>query len=55
MLRVLDNKTGKEEIIKQKTSTSWLITQTKLTDNGINCDNWFDMTLKENKQRFQLL
>lgn len=51
-MKVKDKLTGFEEEVIEQTSTSWNITQKKRTDKGINCTNWFDMTLKENKQRF---
>jgi hypothetical protein len=50
-MKVKDNITGKIETVIQTTTNSYLVTQTKLTDKGINCDNWFD----ENtfKKRFE--
>ena len=54
-MKVKDTITGFIETVIEKTSSSWNITQTKRTIKGINCTNWFDMTLKENKNRFQVL
>lgn len=44
--KVRDIETGKIEIIKDATDSSVLITRTKLSEAGINCDNWFE------KQKF---
>jgi hypothetical protein len=49
-MKVKDNKTGKDEVVLETTSNSYLVTQTKLTDKGINCSNWF--TEAEFKKRF---
>ena len=40
-MNILDKETGKIEKILNRTSNSYLITQTKLTSDGINCDHWF--------------
>lgn len=56
MEKIKDLKTGKDEIVKDKTSNSYLISQTKLTDKGINCDNWYEeiyFTVGNKKYRFQ--
>lgn len=49
---VLDTKTGKIEKIIERTSNSLLITQTKVTDKGINCTNWYNMDDRNFKDRF---
>lgn len=41
-MKVKDKITGKIETVLEKTSNSYLVTQTKLTDKGVNCDNWFE-------------
>lgn len=52
-MKVKDKKTGKEEVVLKTTTNSYLVTQTKLTDEGINCDNWF--TEKDFKERFEII
>lgn len=39
---VVDISSSKIESVLQVTSNSYLVTRTKLTDKGINCDNWFE-------------
>ena len=39
---ITDQETGKEEKILEVTSNSYLVSQTKTNDKGINCDQWFD-------------
>lgn len=51
-MEVLDKRTGKTEQVLDKTSNSFLITQTKLTDAGINCTQWF--TDKEFERQFEV-
>lgn len=41
-MKVKDKITGKIEMVIEKTTNSFLVTQTKLTETGINCYNWFD-------------
>jgi hypothetical protein len=50
-MKVKDKITGKIETVIQTTSNSYLVTQTKLTNKGINCDQWFEE--KEFKKRFE--
>lgn len=52
-MKVFDTKTGKEETVIQQTANSYLVTQSKLTDRGINCDNWFEE--KKFKERFKII
>lgn len=52
-MKVKDKQTGKIEIVINKTTNSYLVTQTKLTNNGISCDNWFTET--DFNKRFQIL
>jgi hypothetical protein len=52
-MTVKDKKTNKIETIVDKTSNSYLITQSKLTDKGINCSNWF--TDRDFKDRFIII
>lgn len=40
-MEVIDTVTGKKEVVLETTSNSFLVTQTKLTDKGINCTQWF--------------
>jgi len=40
-MKYLDTKTGKFEELIDVTSNSYCITQSKLTDKGIDCTNWF--------------
>ncbi len=40
--KVKDLETGKIEIVKDATESSVLISRTKLSKEGINCDNWFE-------------
>ncbi len=47
---VVDSHTGKTETVVNATANSYEITQTKLTDAGINCTQWF--TEKEAEKRF---
>lgn len=54
MDKILDTKTGKLEEILQKTSSSILITQTKLSEKGINCTNWYNINDKVFKDRFKI-
>lgn len=41
-MKVKDNITDKIETVIKTTTNSYLVTQTKLTDKGINCDQWFE-------------
>lgn len=52
-MKVKDKQTGKIETVINKTTNSFLVTQTKLTENGINCDNWF--TEADFNKRFEIL
>lgn len=52
-MKVKDKQTDKIEILISKTTNSYLITQTKLTEKGINCNNWF--TEEVFKKRFEIL
>jgi hypothetical protein len=52
--KILDKKSGKTETVLDITSNSILLTQTKLTDKGINCDNWFSILDKDFNKRFEL-
>lgn len=52
-MKVKDTKTGKIEVVKERTTNSYLVTQTKLTERGISCDNWF--TEKDFNDRFKIL
>ena len=38
---LIDKHTKLVEKIKKKTNNSFLVTRTKFTKKGINCDNWF--------------
>lgn len=40
-MNVIDKHTGKVDRILKKTTNSYLVTRTKLTENGISCSNWF--------------
>jgi hypothetical protein len=45
-MNVRDKETGKTEEVLDRTgsttgSTSFLVTQTKLSEDGINCSQWF--------------
>jgi len=40
-MKVTDTKTKKTETVLETTSSSYLVTQTKLTKKGINCTQWF--------------
>ena len=50
-MKVKDKETEKIEKVLKKTSNSYLVSQTKLTSKGINCDQWFDE--REFKKRFE--
>lgn len=52
-MQVLDKLTNKIEMILEETSNSYLITQTKRTEKGINCSNWFDS--KTFNERFKII
>lgn len=52
-MKVLDKHTGKEEVVIKQTYNSYLVTQTKLTERGINCTNWFEY--KAFNKRFTIL
>ena len=52
-MNIIDKETGKIEKILRATSNSYLATQTKLTKEGINCDNWF--TERDFHNRFYTL
>ena len=40
-MKVIDKRTGKVEKVIDKTDSSFLVTQTKLSKFGINCSQWF--------------
>ncbi len=42
MNQYIDTYTGKVETLLDKTSNSYLMTQTKLTDKGVDCTHWFN-------------
>lgn len=50
-MKYLDTKTKKIETLLDKTSSSFLMTQTKLSNKGINCDHWF--SFKDFNERFK--
>lgn len=52
-MKVKDKETSKIETVINKTTNTYLVTQTKITKKGINCDNWF--TEKDFKDRFEIL
>lgn len=49
---VIDKKTKKVEKVLDRTKNSFLVTRTKISDRGINCDQWF--TDGDFKKRFSL-
>ena len=51
--KVFDTETSKTESIKDFTNNSILVTQTKTSAKGINCDNWFEE--QKFKKRFRVL
>jgi hypothetical protein len=40
-MKVKDKQTGKIETVIDKTINSFCVTRTKLTEDGINCTQWF--------------
>lgn len=51
--KVIDTFTGKTETVVNSTSNSFEVTQSKLTEAGIDCSNWF--TAENFKKRFNHL
>ena len=51
-MNVTDKETGFEEKIKEMTHNSYLVAQSKRSEHGINCDQWF--TDKEFEKRFTI-
>lgn len=49
-MKIKDKKTGKIEIVINKTSNSFEVTRSKLTEAGVNCTNWF--TERDFKDQF---
>lgn len=52
-MKVKDKITGKIETVFEQTSNSYLVTQTKLTERGVNCTNWFEEGTF--KKRFEII
>jgi hypothetical protein len=52
-MKVKDKRTNKEEKVIDKTINSFCVTQSKLTENGINCTQWF--TEQDFYKRFDIL
>ena len=52
-MKVIDKKTGKEEEVVDATVNSYNVTQTKLSDKGINCTQWFSE--KDFEKRFEIV
>jgi hypothetical protein len=52
-LLFIDKKTGKLEAMLEQTKNSYLMSQSKLTERGIDTKNWFDQ--KRFDERFQEL
>lgn len=50
---VKDKITGKVEVVLDTTTNSYLVHQSKLTEAGINCSQWF--TEKEFNTRFEII
>lgn len=48
---VIDKQTKKVEKVLNKTTNSFLVTRTKVSEQGINCDQWF--TEKDFKDKFK--
>lgn len=48
---VVDKKTKFVEKVLDKTTNSFLVTRTKVSEHGINCDQWF--TEKDFKDKFK--
>ena len=53
--KIKDLETGKIESIINTTSNSVEITQTKLTEHGINCSQWFEYGDKRFNKHFELI
>lgn len=49
---ITDKKYNRVEYILGEHQGSLLISQHKTTDKGVDCTQWFDMTNKFNKERF---
>jgi hypothetical protein len=41
-LLFIDKKTGKLEVMLERSKNSYLMSQSKLTERGIDTKNWFD-------------
>lgn len=52
-MKVKDKVTGKIEVVIEKTSNSYNVTQTRLSEKGINCTNWF--AEKDFVKRFEII
>lgn len=50
-IKILDTKTKRSELLLQKTSNSYLVTQGKTSKKGVDCDNWY--AEREFNERFK--
>ena len=51
-MKVLYKRTGKIETVTDRTDFSFLVTQSKLKETGINCSQWFHK--EEFEKRFEV-
>lgn len=52
MRQIKDNHTGLTETVVGEYQGNVLLTQKRITEKGINSTQWFDLSTKENKRRF---